>query len=67
MLELTGGMSGDARGDSTSQQAPLPSGPRWRRAMRRPVLIGILLCLGPSILLMLAGSAFVSLKQSPIN
>jgi hypothetical protein len=56
MLELTGSMSGsDTRGDSTSQQAPSPSAPRWRRAVRRPVLIGILLCLGLSILLMLAG------------
>ena len=56
MLELTGTMSGsDRRGDSTFQQAPLPSAPRWRRAVRRPVLIGILLCLGLSILLMLAG------------
>jgi hypothetical protein len=56
MLELTGSMSGsDTRDDSTSQQAPSPSAPRWRRAARRPVLIGILLCLGLSILLMLAG------------
>jgi TPR repeat protein len=56
MLELTGSMSGsDTRGDSTSQQAPSPSAPRWRRAARRPMLISILLCLGLSILLMLAG------------
>ena len=56
MLELTGRMSGsDTRGDSTSEQAPSPSAPRWCRAVRRPVLIGIPLCLGLSILLMLAG------------
>jgi hypothetical protein len=56
MLELTGTMGGsDRRGDSTFQQAPSPGAPRWRRAVRRPVLIGILLCLGLSILLMLAG------------
>jgi len=55
MLELTGSISGsDTRGASTSQQAP-SSAPRWRRAMRRPAPIGILLCLGVSILLMLAG------------
>jgi hypothetical protein len=56
MLELTGTMSGsDRRGDSTFQQAPSPSAPRWRRVVRRPVLIGILLCLGLTILSMLAG------------
>ena len=55
MLELTDSISGsDTRGASTSQQAP-SSAPRWRRAVRRPALIGILLCLGVSILLMLAG------------
>jgi hypothetical protein len=44
MLELTGTMSSsDTSGDSTSQQAPSPSAPRWRRAMRRPARIGILL------------------------
>ena len=33
MLELTGRMSGsDTRGDSTSEQAPSPSAPRWCRA-----------------------------------
>src|SRR5215472_4248456 len=56
MLELTGIVGGsDARGDSTSPQTPSPSAPRWRRAMRRPARIGILLCLGLSVLLMLAG------------
>ena len=56
MLELNDSVSGSVtRGDSTSQQAPSPSAPRRRRAVRRRVLIGILLCLGLSILLMLAG------------
>ena len=56
MLELTGGVGGsDTRGDSTSHQTLSPSTPRWRRAMRRPARIGILLCLGLSVLLMLAG------------
>ena len=56
MLELTGGVGGsDTRGDSTSHQTLSPSAPRWRRAMRRPARIGILLCLGLSVLLMLAG------------
>jgi hypothetical protein len=55
MLELTDSISGsDTRGASTSQQAT-SSAPRWRRAMRRPAPIGILLCLGVSILLLLAG------------
>ena len=57
MLELTGGGVGgsDTRGDSTSHRTLSPSTPRWRRAMRRPARIGILLCLGLSVLLMLAG------------
>ena len=56
MLELTGGVGGsDTRSDSTSHQTLSPSAPRWRRAMRRPARIGILLCLGLSVLLMLAG------------
>jgi hypothetical protein len=56
MLELTGGVGGsDTRGDSTSHQTLSPRAPRWRRAMRRPARIGILLCLGLSVLLMLAG------------
>ena len=56
MLELTDGVGGsDTRGDSTSHQTLSPSAPRWRRAMRRPARIGILLCLGLSVLLMLAG------------
>jgi hypothetical protein len=57
MLELTGGGVGgsDTRGDSTSHQTLSPRAPRWRRAMRRPARIGILLCLGLSVLLMLAG------------
>ena len=57
MLELTGGGVGgsDTRGDSTSHRTLSPSTPMWRRAMRRPARIGILLCLGLSVLLMLAG------------
>ena len=57
MLELTGGGVGgsDTRGDSTSHLTLSPRAPRWRRAMRRPARIGILLCLGLSVLLMLAG------------
>ena len=57
MLELTGGGVGgsDTRGDSTSHRTLSPRAPRWRRAMRRPARIGILLCLGLSVLLMLAG------------
>ena len=56
MLELTGGVGGsDTRGDSTSHQTLSPRAPRWRRAMRRPARIGILLCLNLSVLLMLAG------------
>src|ERR1700730_1065852 len=57
MLELTrGGVGGsDTRGDSTSHRTLSPSTPRWRRAMRRPARIGILLCLGLSVLLMLPG------------
>ena len=56
MLELTDGVGGsDTRGDITSHQTLSPSTPRWRRAMRRPARIGILLCLGLSVLLMLAG------------
>ena len=56
MLELTHGVGGsDTRGDITSHQTLSPSTPRWRRAMRRPARIGILLCLGLSVLLMLAG------------
>ena len=56
MLELTAGVGGsDMRGESTSHQTLSPSAPRWRRAMRRPARIGILLCLGLSVLLMLAG------------
>src|SRR5207248_6154261 len=45
----------DTPGDSSSHQTLSPSAPRWRRAMRRPARIGILLCLGLSVLLMLAG------------
>ena len=56
MLELTAGVGGsDTRGDSMSHQTLSPSAPRWRRAMRRSARIGILLCLGLTILLMLAG------------
>ena len=56
MLELTDGVGGsDTRGDSTSHQTLSPRAPRWRRAMRRPARIGILLCLGLSVLLVLAG------------
>ena len=56
MLELTGGVGGsNTRGNSTSHQTLSPSAPRWRRAMRRPARIGILLCLGLSVLLMPAG------------
>src|SRR5436190_5771704 len=56
MLELTGSVGGsDTPGDSSSHQTLSPSAPRWRRAMRRPARIGILLCLGLSVLLMLAG------------
>ena len=59
MLELTGGVGGgsDTRGDSTSHQTLSPRAPRWRRAMRRPARIVILLCLGLSVLLMLTGRA----------
>ena len=56
MLELTGGVGGgDTRGDSTSHQTLSSRAPRSRRAMRRAARIGIRLCLGLSVLLMLAG------------
>jgi hypothetical protein len=50
MLELAGGV-GAMRGDSTLQRASPRSASRWRR----PAPIGVLLCLGVGVLLILAG------------
>jgi hypothetical protein len=50
MLELAGGV-GAMRGDSTPQRASPRSASRWRR----PAPIGVLLCLGVGVLLILAG------------
>jgi len=51
ILEL-GSSLGDAgmRVDSTSQRTPPSSAPRWRRSMKRPALIGVLLCLGMGLI-----------------
>src|SRR5215472_19130108 len=51
ILEL-GSSVGDAgaRSDSPSQQPPPSSAPRWRRSMKHPALIGILLCLGMGLI-----------------
>ena len=55
-LEFVGrpGGTGPA-GDSTSPHVPPPSAPRWRKAMSRLASIGILLCLGISVLLTVTG------------
>src|SRR5215471_18144206 len=51
ILEL-GSSVGDPgkRSDSTSQRTPPSSAPRWRRSMKRPALIGVLLCLGMGLI-----------------
>jgi hypothetical protein len=56
ILEFAGrpGGTGPA-GDSTPPQVPPPSAPRWRKAMSRRAPIGILLCLGISVLLAVTG------------
>ena len=55
-LEFVGrpGGTGPA-GDSTSPHVPPPSAPRWGKAMSRLAPIGILLCLGISVLLTVTG------------
>ena len=55
-LEFVGrpGGTGPA-GDSTSPHVPPPSAPRGRKAMSRLASIGILLCLGISVLLTVTG------------
>ena len=55
-LEFVGRADGTGpAGDSTSPHVPPPSAPRWRKAMSRLAPIGILLCLGISVLLTVTG------------
>jgi hypothetical protein len=56
ILERAGTVDGTGpAGDSTSEQVLPGSALRWRRAMSRLALIGILLCLGMSVQLIVAG------------
>jgi hypothetical protein len=56
ILEFVSRTSGTGpAGDCMSPQVPPTITPRWRKAMSRPAQIGILLCLGISVLLAVTG------------